>query len=201
MKHKGKDWTIIVKKLVYMVLVMLMIAIGQTMVCADKYEAITKNAKITSSIQALESINRYDVISILKGNNTTRKPIRVMFRELEVYGLANCEAVTMKTQTGALVIYINKKHQNAPVEAIACLIAHESKHHTQTGTKQEEISAWVKETSTWNAFVRKNPTIVQSNSPLVKRENYLNKAYLADSQGSKGIEKVVSGIAMYKSLN
>ena len=103
--------------------------------------------------------------------------------------------------TVALVIYINKKHQNAPTEAIACLIAHESQHHTQTGTKQEEIRAWVKETSTWNAFVRKNPTIVQSNSPLVKRENYINKVYLADNQGSKGIEKVVSGIAMYRGLN
>lgn len=189
------------KKLVYMVMVIVMVAIGQAMVCADNYEAITSNAKITSSLQALESVNRFDVISILKGNNTTRKPIRVMFRELEVYGLANCEAVTLKTKTGGLVIYINKKHQNAPTEAIACLIAHESQHHTQTGTKQEEIRAWVKEVSTWNAFVRKNPTIAQSNSPLVKRENYINKVYLADNQGSQGIEKVVSGIAMYKGLN
>ena len=124
-----------------------------------------------------------------------------MFRELEVYGLANCEAVTMKTQAGGLVIYINKKHQNAPKEALACLIAHESQHHTQTGTKAEEVRAWVMEVSTWNAFVRQNSQVAYSNSTLVKRLNYIDNVYTKQQGGVMGIEKVVSNIGMYKDLN
>jgi hypothetical protein len=189
------------KKLVVTVILFIVCLVSNNMAFAGNYETITSNEKIASSLTALESVNRNDVLAILRGNNTTRKPIRVMFRELEVYGLANCEAVTMKTQAGGLVIYINKKHQNAPKEALACLIAHESQHHTQTGTKAEEVRAWVMEVSTWNAFVRQNSNVAYSNSTLVKRLNYIDNVYTKQQGGVMGIEKVVSNIGMYKGLN
>ena len=189
------------KKLVVTVILFVVCLVSNNMAFAGNYEIITSNEKISSSLQALESVNRNDVLAILRGNNATRKPIRVMFRELEVYGLANCEAVTMKTQAGGLVIYINKKHQNAPKEALACLIAHESQHHTQTGTKAEEVRAWVMEVSTWNAFVRQNSQVAYSNSNLVKRLNYIDNVYTKQQGGVMGIEKVVSNIGMYKGLN
>lgn len=189
------------KKLVVTVILFVVCLVSNNMAFAGNYETITSNEKISSSLQALESVNRNDVLAILRGNNATRKPIRVMFRELEVYGLANCEAVTMKTQAGGLVIYINKKHQNAPKEALACLIAHESQHHTQTGTKAEEVRAWVMEVSTWNAFVRQNSQVAYSNSNLVKRLNYIDNVYTKQQGGVMGIEKVVSNIGMYKGLN
>lgn len=189
------------KKLVITVILFVVCLVSNNMAFAGNYETITSNEKISSSLQALESVNRNDVLAILRGNNATRKPIRVMFRELEVYGLANCEAVTMKTQAGGLVIYINKKHQNAPKEALACLIAHESQHHTQTGTKAEEVRAWVMEVSTWNAFVRQNSQVAYSNSTLVKRLNYIDNVYTKQQGGVMGIEKVVSNIGMYKGLN
>ena len=189
------------KKLVVTVILFVVCLVSNSVAFASNYETITSNEKIASSLTALESVNRNDVLAILRGNNTTRKPIRVMFRELEVYGLANCEAVTMKTQAGGLVIYINKKHQNAPKEALACLIAHESQHHTQTGTKAEEVRAWVMEVSTWNAFVRQNSNVAYSNSTLVKRLNYIDNVYTKQQGGVMGIEKVVSNIGMYKGLN
>ena len=189
------------KRVLVTVIFFVVCLVSNNMAFAGNYETITSNEKIASSLTALESVNRNDVLAILRGNNTTRKPIRVMFRELEVYGLANCEAVTMKTQAGGLVIYINKKHQNAPKEALASLIAHESQHHAQTGTKAEEVRAWVMEVSTWNAFVRQNSQVAYSNSTLVKRLNYIDNVYTKQQGGVMGIEKVVSNIGMYKGLN
>ena len=165
------------------------------------YAAITSNAKIADSLRALESINAGDVLSILNGRNLTQKPIRVLFRELEMFGMGNCEAVTMKTQGGGLIIYINKKHENAPSEAIACLIAHESQHHLQTNTQAEELRAWLKETSTWNAFVRRDPNLAYSNHALVKRQNYIDRMYVKDNGGADNIKKLIVNNPQYAGLN
>ncbi len=167
---------------------------------AGDFENIATNSKITDSLNCLRAINKGDVLAILNGSNQTGKPIRVMFRDLSVYGMSKCEAVTMKTKSGNLVIYINKKHEEAPSEAIACLIAHESQHHTQTNTKQEELRAWVKEVSTWNEFVRRDKTLAYSAAPLVKRLNYIDKLYVRDN-GSGGIEKIIATNPAYRGLN
>ena len=62
------------------------------------YSRITTNAKIIAALDALYGINRKDVIAILYGRNATKKPIRVMFRDLTVYGYQDCEALTTKTK-------------------------------------------------------------------------------------------------------
>lgn len=167
---------------------------------AGSYDAITTNSKLTDALVKLDQINANDVIAILNGRNSTGKPIRVMFRDLAMYGLANCEAVTMKTQSGGLIIYISKRHEQAPSEAIACLIAHESQHHPMSMSKAEELKAWLKETATWNEFVRRDQTLAYSTSPLVKRENYIKKLYVRDN-GSMGIEKIIAANPAYRGLN
>lgn len=189
------------KRLFVLLCVIVSFFCAKNATIASNFQNITTNSKISDSLMRLEMINRNDVLVILNGRNQTGKPIRVMFRDLAVYGMNNCEAVTMKTQSGGLVIYINKKHEDAPSEAIACLIAHESQHHTQTNTKQEELRAWLKEVSTWNEFIRKDKTLAYSNSPLVKRLNYIDKLYTKDNQGSEGIEKIIVQHPAYKGLN
>ncbi len=164
---------------------------------ADGFEKITSNPTISASLRALLTVNRSDVISILNGNNATKQPIRVMFRNMAMYGAADCEALTTKTRSGSLVIFINEQHKDAPVEAIACLIAHESQHHTFTSTRAEEFRAWVSETTTWNAFVRKDKTVAYSSHPLVKRENYIAKLYVKQD-GAQAIKSIIAKNPVYK---
>ena len=166
---------------------------------AAGYEKITSNPTITAALNALETINRNDVIAILNGRNSTGKPIRIMFRNLSIYGCTNCEAFTAKTRGGDLVIYINEEHKGAPIETIACLIAHESQHHTFTNTHAEELKAWVSETTTWNAFLRRNRSIALINHPLVKRENYIAKLYVKQN-GVENIKQLIAKNPVYANL-
>lgn len=164
------------------------------------FALISKNTEIAAALSALESVGRTDVIAILKGNNATGAPIKVMFRDLAIYGGSNCEALTTKTQSGKVVIYINQEHKGAPVETIACLIAHESQHHTMTNTKAEETKAWLKEVSTWNAFVRRDRTLAMMKHPLVKRENYIAKLNARDNGQGSEIRRVIASNPVYAGL-
>lgn len=189
----------LMKKILSLVYVAILFTILQINAFSTDYSVVSKNPKIVDALQRLESIHKGDVLSILYGNNCTGRPIRVMFRELEMYGMGNCEAVTLRTKSGGVVIYINKKHQDAPSEAIACLIAHESQHAPLSGTMQEEVRAWIQEVTTWNAFLRQNQDLAYMKSPLTKRLNYLGRLYNAD--GQKQIEAVIAKQPIYAGLN
>ncbi len=166
---------------------------------AIDYSKISGNQKIISALAALETINRRDVIAILNGNNATRRPIRVMFRDLAIYGYKDCEALTVKTKNNGLVIYISSEHKGASPECIACLIAHESQHHTFTNSKAEELRAWISETQAWNEFIKRNKLLAQSNEPLAKRENYLAK--IRSRGGVQGVQKLIASNPVYAGLN
>jgi hypothetical protein len=70
-----------------------------------------------------------------------------------------------------------------------------------TNTKQEELRAWLKEVSTWNAFVRKDPLVANSNHPLIKRENKIAKLNARDNGQGKAIEQVIAQNPVYAGLN
>lgn len=167
----------------------------------NDFAAITKNTEIAAALNALQAIGKHDIIAILSGRNATGAPIRVMFRDLSIYGASNCEALTTKTQSGKVVIYINSEHKGAPSEAIACLIAHESQHHTMTNTRAEETRAWLKEVSTWNSFVRHDKSIIMLKHPLVKRENYIAKLNARDNGSGGEIKKIVAQNPVYSGLS
>ncbi len=160
---------------------------------------ISTNAKIISALTALEGINRRDIISILNGNNATRKPIRVMFRDLAIFGYEETEALTAKTKSGGLVIYISAEHRGASPECIACLIAHEAQHHTFTNTKAEELRAWISETQAWTEFTRRDKTLALRNEPLVKRENLIAK--IRAKGGVQGVRHLIATNPVYAGLN
>lgn len=167
---------------------------------AADFTANTTNPTLTTALNKLESIGKYDVINVIQGQNSTGKPIKILFRNLAVYGQGTCEAVTGKTASGSLVIMINNIHEDAPVEAIACLIAHESVHHANTKTFAEELRAWTKETTTWIAFTQENPDLKVSDSKLVKRENYLAKLYSQDGNQTTSIEHIIATNSAYQNL-
>ena len=163
------------------------------------YSKISTNAKIVSALNALDSINRRDVIAILYGHNATKKPIRIMFRDLALYGYKDCEALTVPTRNNGLVIYINAEHRGASPECIACLIAHESQHHTFTNSRQEELRAWISETQAWNELVKRNKSLASATEPLAKRENYIAK--IKNKKGVAGIQKIIASNPVYSGLD
>lgn len=163
------------------------------------YSRISTNEKIVAALNALDGINRRDVIAILYGHNATKKPIRIMFRDLAMYGYKDCEALTLPTKNNGLVIYINAEHRGASPECIACLIAHESQHHTFTNSKQEELRAWISETQAWNELVKRNKSLATATEPLAKRENYI--AQIRNKKGVMGIQKIIASNPVYANLD
>ena len=187
------------KKFIISLFVAIGILFGTQDAFASDYSRISTNAKIIKSLAALEGIGRRDVIAILNGRNATRRPIRVMFRDFAMFGYQDCEAITVKTKAGGLVIYINQEHKSASPECIACLLAHESQHHTFTNSKAEELRAWISETQAWNELVKRNKQLALSNEPLAKRENYIAK--LKANKGVAGIQKIIAANPVYAGLN
>ncbi len=187
------------KRLLLSLYIVVCLIFGIQDAIALDYTKISTNAKIVSALNALDSINRRDVIAILYGRNATRQPIRVMFRDLAMFGYGDCEALTTKTKNNGLVIYINSEHKGASPECIACLIAHESQHHTFTNTKQEELRAWVSESQAWNEFIKRNKNLKTSTEPLAKRENYIAK--IRTKGGVQGINKLIATNPVYADLN
>lgn len=163
------------------------------------YSVISKNEKIVTALQKLDSINRRDVIAILYGRNATKKPIRVLFRDLAMYGYDDAEAITAPTKNNGLVIYISSQHRGASPECIACLIAHEAQHHTFTNTRAEELRAWISETQAWNEFTKRDKTLLTLNEPLAKRENVIAK--IRAKGGVAGVQKLIATNPAYAGLN
>ena len=188
------------KKLFLIILVTITILFSKANVIqANDFAENTANTRIAASLYMLNDLGQKDVIALLKGQNATGKPIRIMFRNLAIYGAGDCEAFTTKTKAGSLVIFINEEHKEAPLEAIACLIAHESQHHTFTNSKTEELRAWISETQAWNELTKRNKSLLTSNEPLAKRENYIAK--LRSNNGVQGIKKLIATNPIYAGLN
>lgn len=187
------------KKLLVVVCIALsLVSFNLESVFALDYSRISTNTKIIAALDSLYSINRKDVISILNGNNATRKPIRIMFRDLAMFGYQDAEALTIPTKNSGLVIYISNEHRGASPECIACLIAHESQHHAFTNTRAEELRAWVSESQAWNEFIKRNKTLATSNEPLAKRENAIAK--IRTKGGIQGIQKLIATNPVYAGL-
>ena len=186
-------------KLVVLFCAFILMSVSNVVEASD-FSVNTKQPVITEALNRLEAMGNTKVINVIKGQNSTNQPIKVMFRNLEVMGYGTCEAVTAKTANGGLVILISANYKTAPVEAIACLIAHESVHHENTKTYEEEVKAWTTEVKTWISFTNSNPSLKVSSSKLVKRLNYLSKLYTNDGNQMTSIEGLIANNPAYSSL-
>ncbi len=178
----------------------LIIMLFSNVAFAADFSANTKQPVLTQALNKLDEMNNKKVINVIQGINSTNKPIKIMFRDLAALGYGTCEAVTAKTSDGRLVILISSNYKTAPVEAIACLIAHESVHHENTKTYEEEVRAWNMEVKTWVSFTNVNPSLKQSDSKLVKRLNYLSKLYTKDGNQMTSIANLIANQPAYASL-
>lgn len=186
-------------KIVVLICTFAVLAVSNVALAAD-YSANTKQPVLTAALLRLEAMNNRKVLNVVQGQNSTGQPIKIMFRDLAALGYGTCEAVTAKTADGKLVMLISSNYKTAPVEAIACLIAHESVHHENTKTYEEEVRAWTTEVQTWVAFTEQNPSLKADTSKLVKRLNYLSKLYVRDGYQMTTIEGIIANNPAYSSL-
>ena len=187
------------KKVFVLFSALILMSVSNAVFAAD-FSANTKQEVLTAALNRLEAMNNRKVLNVIQGQNSTNQPIKIMFRDLAALGYGTCEAVTAKTADGRLVILISSNYKTAPVEAVACLIAHESVHHENTKTYEEEVRAWNTEVQTWISFTNANPSLKQSDSKLVKRLNYLSKLYVKDGNQMTSIANLIANQPAYASL-
>lgn len=186
-------------KLFVLISALVLLSVSNVALAAD-FSANTKQPVLVAALEKLDATNNRKVLNVIQGQNSTNQPIKIMFRDLAALGYGTCEAVTAKTTDGKLVILISSNYKTAPVEAVACLIAHESVHHENTKTYDEEVRAWTTEVQTWVAFTQSNPSLKVSDSKLVKRLNYLSKLYTRDGYQMTSIENLIANNPAYSSL-
>jgi hypothetical protein len=98
---------------------------------------------------------------------------------------------------GRRVILINSVYKNAPIEQIACLIAHESCHMLRKATLAEETTATQKEAACWAKL--KHSGMTYPETKLTKRLDNIANLYLASSDGNNYLQDKIASSNFYKS--
>ena len=138
------------KKLVVLFAAFMMLTLNQ--VFAYRASDFSSDAKIVAAINLLEQTGETDVL-----RNLQRFAMRVSFDDLTTvsYGSSKAYAVSTYNRYGTRVIMINSIYKDAPVEQIACLVAHESMHIKRVADLEEETIATQKEAATWTIILYK----------------------------------------------
>lgn len=169
------------------------------------YKSVTKNATIIAALESLKGTQEEAVINKVLGDNITGQPIKISFKSLFEMNpkYKNHHALTVTDRFGRVQILINKQHQNAPVEAIACLLCHEVVHQDKHNSIEEETYAWTKEAAMWNQMKKANPTLADANLQqyrLVRRLNKIEKLYVDANFTSDLIQQKIMKLNGYKHL-
>lgn len=166
-----------------------------------QYKRSTKDIKLIEAAESLKgTIGDYSRRAIL-GDNISGKPIRVEFKDLSTLNpaYANFDALGWK-QRGRLNIFINQKHQNAPKEALAAVLAHEAIHQDELNSINEEVYCWTLEAAVWTQLTENDPELENVSHVLVDRENTIKRMFLKGDRTSKYIRKSVISNAGYQGL-
>jgi len=180
------------KKLVVLFSALVFLTLSQT---AFAYRAtdFSSDSKIVAAINLLEQAGETDVL-----RNLNRQGIRVSFDDLSsvTYNSSKTFAVSTYNKYGTRVIMINSIYRNAPVEQIACLVAHESMHVKRVADLQEETIATQKEAATWVRL--RNASKVYPDSRLTRRLDKLGAMYMASSNGNNIIQNKIASNGFYR---
>lgn len=166
-----------------------------------QYKGSTKDIRLIYAAESLKgTVADYSRRAIL-GDNLTVKPIKLEFRDLSTLNpqYANFDALGWK-QRGRLNIFINIKHQYAPKEALAAVLAHEAIHQDELNSLNEEVYCWTLEAAVWTQLTDDKPELMEISSALVDRENTIKKLFVKGNYTSKYIKKSVLSNAGYQGL-
>jgi len=179
------------KKVVVVLAAIILLSFNQAF--AYRASNFSSDAKIVAAINLLEQAGETDVL-----RNLQRHGIRVSFDDLTsyTYNASKAFAVSTYNQYGTRVIMINSLYKNAPVEQIACLVAHESMHVKRVADLEEETIATQKEAATWTRL--KVASKVYPDSRLTRRLDKLSGMYMASSQGNNIIQNKIASNGFYR---
>ena len=166
-----------------------------------EYSKCTKDESVVKALNLLRGTPGDFSRKAILGNNLTDKPIKIEFMSLYEINpqYANFDALGWK-KNGRLYIYINKKHQDAPPEALAAVLAHEAIHQDELNSLNEETYAWTLEAAVWTQFIEESPGLAKISHPLVERENTINKLFIKGDYTDKFIRKSVTSNLGYQNL-
>lgn len=165
------------------------------------YKKVSKDDRIIQAVEAMKGgLSDYSRKAIL-GENLSGKPIEIQFRDLsqlnEAY--ADFDALGWKSKN-KLYIFINKKHEDAPKEALAAVLSHEAIHQDELNSINEETYCWTLEAAVWTNLTEKNPSLELVRHPLVDRENTIKRLFVKGGYTDKYIRKSVMTNAGYQTL-
>lgn len=181
------DGVSIMKNLVVTLFVFFALTITQAF--AYNVESFSSDATIISAMKLLEQNGETDVFDNLKKNS-----VKIKFYNLSGYGTVY--AANTYDNYGRRIILINSAYKNAPIEQLACLIAHESFHVLRKATLEEETIATQKEAACW-AKLRKE-TVTYPETKLTKRLDKISNLYLASADGNNYIQDKIASSSFYK---
>lgn len=175
------------KKALVAMLVFFTLTITQAF--AYNLKSFTSDAKIMAAMQLLEQSGEYDVFANLQKN-----AVKVKFYHLS---MSNVYAANAYDEFGRRVILINSMYKDAPVEQIACLVAHESYHTARKATLEEETLATSKEAECW-VKLKKNG-VFYPETKLTKRLDKIASLHNASIQdGNNYINERIANSSFYK---
>ena len=175
------------KKVLVSMLVFFTLTITQAF--AYNLKSFTSDAKIMAAMQLLEQNGECEVFANLKKN-----AVKVKFYHLS---MSNVYAANAYDEFGRRVILINSIYKDAPIEQIACLIAHESYHTARKATLEEETTATSKEAACWAKLKRAG--VNYSQTKLTKRLDKIAGLHVASVQdGNNYIEDKIASSSFYR---
>ena len=179
------------KKLVVLFAAFVLLTLNQAF--AYRASDFSDDTKIISAINLLEQAGETDVL-----RNLQRHGIKVSFDDLTsyTYNASKAYAISTYNKYGTRVIMINSIYRNAPVEQIACLVAHESMHVKRVADLEEETIATQKEAATWTRL-----KVVSKSYPdtrLTRRLDKLSGMYLASNPNNNIIKNQIASNGFYR---
>ena len=175
------------KNVLVALFVFLFLTINQAF--AYNMKTFSSDAKIIAALNLLEQNGDYDVF-----RNMQKNAVKVKFHNLS---FNTVYAANAYDEFGRRVILINSMYKDAPIEQIACLIAHESCHTARKATLEEETTATSKEAACWAKLKRNNVTYPQTK--LTKRLDQVAGLYLASTDGDNQIQDRIASSSFYRS--
>ena len=172
-----------------LVAVLVFFTLTITQAFAYNLKNFSNDTKILAAMELLEQKGEYDVFANLQKNS-----VKIKFYSLS---MSNVYAANAYDEFGRRVILINSVYKNAPVEQIACLIAHESCHTARKATLDEETTATSKEAACWTKLRKTNVTYPETK--LTKRLDKVAGLYVASNQdGNNYIQDKIASSSFYK---
>ena len=149
----------------------------------------SNDATILSAMRLLEQNGEDDVFY-----NLQRNAVKVKFDSLPY---SNVYAANVYDSFGRRIIVINSTYRNAPIEQIACLIAHESCHVARKATLEEETTATSKEAACWAKL--KKSGVSYPETKLTKRLDKIAGLHMASMEdGNNYIGDKIASSSFYR---